>query len=285
MSQPKRALGKGLGALLKTSSTRQDEGRVQSIPLASIVPNPFQPRRTFSRESIDDLAQSIAKNSLLQPITVRQVEDGYQIVYGERRFRACESLGHQEIPAHVQILSDQEMLVNALIENVQREDLNPIEEAVSFHRLIQEFQLTHDQMATTLGKSRAYITNSMRLLRLPPSVVQYVESGLLSPGGARALLTIESEEQLIKVASEVIVQGLNVRQIENYVKGLKLRTGDSKREVRRGPARILSSELQNLLNQAITQPYQIHLESSGCRLEVNFDTDEDLQQFLRKLLP
>ncbi|MBW7875925.1 MAG: ParB/RepB/Spo0J family partition protein [Candidatus Cloacimonetes bacterium] len=282
MSQPKRALGKGLGALLKTSNTNPvEEGKIVLLPLSSVVPNPFQPRSHFSTESIQELADSIDKNGLLQPITVRQSGEVWQIVYGERRFRAYTLLGRSEIPAYIQDYDDQQMLVNALVENIQREDLNPIEEAVSYQRLAQELQLTHEELASSLSKSRTYITNSLRLLRLPVVVLDYVKNKVLSPGAARALLAIESEELLKKAANDVIVQGLNVRQVENFVKDLLSKRPETKS--RKSSGRLVSASLQTHLQDKIKVPFSINANAHGIRLELRFETEEEIEEFLSSI--
>lgn len=282
MSQPKRALGKGLGALLKSStSSPVEEGKIVLLPTAKIVPNPFQPRTHFSSESIQELADSIEKNGLLQPITVRQSADSWQIVYGERRFRAYCLLGKTEIPAYVQDYDDQQMLVNALVENIQREDLNPIEEAISYQRLALELKLTHEDLASSLSKSRTYITNSLRLLRLPVAVLDYVKNKVLSPGAARALLAIESEELLKKAANDVIVQGLNVRQVENFVKDLLNKRQDTKS--RKSSGRLISASLQSNLQEKIKVPFSINANAHGIRLELRFETEEEIEAFLNSI--
>ncbi len=283
MSQGKRALGKGLGALLQNSaaSRQEDASSATEIDLSRIEPNPFQPRRVFSRESIEELAQSIAENELLQPITLRKTETGYQIVHGERRFRAFEFLGREQIPAIIKDLDDRTMLVHAVLENIQREDLNPIDEAISYQRLALEFQLTHEELAQNLGKSRSHITNSLRLLKLPPSVLEYVQSGMLSPGGARALLTLADEDRIRKTASEVIVQGLNVRQIEQYVKQLQAAPQSKSPH---GPNRTsVSDDMRSSLSSHFAQiPWNVKSSGKKLRLELDFQNEEELADFLSR---
>ena len=180
MSTSKRVLGRGLGALLKGNSDSAYDGQVQNIEISRIVPNPFQPRRSFTTESIQELAESIQKNDLIQPVVLRSSTNNneYEIVTGERRFRAFIFLRREHIPAIIRQFDDQEMLVNALIENIQREDLSPLEEAHSYQKLIGQFSLTHEDLAATVGKSRSHISNSLRLLKLPDAILDYLESGL-----------------------------------------------------------------------------------------------------------
>ena len=219
MSTSKRALGRGLGALLGSAAApSHDESSIQSISLQLIVPNPFQPRKSFSEESISELARSIYEGQLLQPIALRRVGESFQIVNGERRFRAFQHLNKSAIPAIVLELSDREMLLSALVENIQREDLNAIDEATSYHSLHSEFGLTHEEISQGVGKSRSHVSNSLRLLKLPESVRNFVISGLLSPGAARALLPLDDQTKIMKIASESIVQGWNVRQLETRVR-------------------------------------------------------------------
>lgn len=285
MSGNRKALGRGLGALLSGAQKNQAKGEdsIQSIPITSIIANPFQPRRTFSNESIQELASSISANGLLQPVVVRQVNDQYQLVHGERRFRACQSLNKETIQALVRELSDQEMLVNALIENLQREDLNPVDEALSYKQLSSEFHFTHDQIAESVGKSRSHVTNSLRLLNLPDYLQEYLQSGLLAPGGARALLAIKDNGLQKRVSSDVIVQGMNVRQIEKYVKDQisQSENKDQKKSSTKGSSSIqwIEDRLKDsgLPNSKVTE------RSGKLKIEFQFTGDEEVQQFLDKL--
>lgn len=279
----KRGLGKGLGALLKTPEPDyQAKGnQVQEIVLKDIVPNPFQPRKKFSSESIQELAISIEKNSLLQPILLRKKGIEYQIVSGERRFRAYCFLNKDKIPAIITEIDDQQMLINALLENIQREDLNPLDEAKSFQQLAELFTYTHEELAKTLGKSRSHISNSMRLLRLPSEVMHYLESGILSTGGARALLGLKSKEDIILATSHVIVNGYNVRQIEQYVKTYY----ESSAVTQANPNKKQLSQDSDSYTQLFqtTLDYKCKFKNNGTslKLEIEFEDESQVQEFLQ----
>jgi len=185
---------------------------------ASIQPNPHQPRQTFSEESIDALAESIKQKGILQPLLVREVEGGYQLIAGERRYRAAQRLGLDQVPVTIRQADDGEALEMALIENIQREDLSPLEEASAYRRLIDEFHLTQEQIATRVGKDRSTVANTLRLLQLPDAIKRDIERGLLSAGHARALVTAGSDAAQLALASEVVARRLTVRQTEQLAK-------------------------------------------------------------------
>jgi len=221
ITPPRRALGRGLDALLPSvpvavATTREG---VQQIELSRIDPNPFQSRRTFDQERLHELSQSIKNHGVMQPIVVRRNGDRCTLIAGERRWRAASLAGLAAIPAIVRDASDREVLELTLIENVQREDLNPIETAEAFARLANEAGLTHEQIAQRTGKDRATVTNLLRLLRLPKDIQRKIESGELSPGHARAILKLPTESAQVYMATRVITQGLSVRQVEEIVKG------------------------------------------------------------------
>lgn len=286
MSTSKRVLGRGLGALLKGTSDSGYDNQVQNIEISRIVPNPFQPRRSFTTESIQELAESIQKNDLIQPIVLRSnIETNeYEIVTGERRFRAFNFLRKEYIPAIIRQFDDQEMLVNALIENIQREDLSPLEEAHSYQKLIGQFSLTHEDLAATVGKSRSHISNSLRLLKLPESILDYLESGLISPGAARALLPLINTDLQRKVASEVIVQGMNVRQIEKYVKEILAR--DSSIPSSKQNVKVVNSGFQSeeeTIKALTGLSCKIKSSRKGHRLEIEFTQTEQLKSLIEKL--
>lgn len=216
---PVARLGKGLGALLgevTTASAR--DTRVRTVSLASIQANPFQPRRTFAPEELDDLKASIQENGLLQPPMVRPHPDDpqgkYQLVAGERRFRSVEALGWKEIPVLIRDVDDQTLLVLALVENLQRSALDPLEEAEGFRALMDDFGLTQAAVAEAVGRSRVTVANTLRLLRLPLSVQQHLRDGTLSMGHARALLALEDPGRITHMAAQAVAEGWTVRQVE-----------------------------------------------------------------------
>lgn len=235
MSQPPRGLGKGLGAILgnvpgaeelinKPSvqpGAKRSPADVLLIPLDEIEPNPFQPRQTFDREELDGLAASIRSLGLITPVTVRRLPTGkYQIISGERRFRASQMAGLTAIPAYVREADDQGMLEMAIVENIQRANLDPIEVALSYQRLMDECNLTQEAMAERLGKSRSSVANQLRLLRLPVKVQHDLKVGQISVGHAKVLLGVEDPDMQVKLCDLVIKNGLNVRQLEQKVAAL-----------------------------------------------------------------
>lgn len=217
----KNRLGKGLGALINDAVFEEDSstsGRLREIYVQQIEPNPFQPRQEFDQEELKELADSIKENGIIQPITVRQIKpDLYQLVTGERRWRASRMIGLSKIPAIIKDYDDRQMMETALIENIQREDLNPIEEAQAYQRMMEEFGLTQEDVASKVGKSRSSIANIVRLLNLSPKVQVYVSRETLSMGHARALLAIKNPEEQIQVADYIIKNNLSVRETEKFV--------------------------------------------------------------------
>ena len=220
-----RRLGRGLDALIPGS--RQSAGTTSSelerIPIDGIQPNPFQPRRTFDAGDLAELEASIASSGLLQPITVRRTAHGFELIAGERRVRAATKLGWTEIPAIVREFDDRTMLVLALIENLQRANLNSVEEARGYRQLMEQFQLTQQQVAEAVGKDRTTVTNLLRMLSLPSQVQDMVEHGVLTSGHARALLALAPNHSAVGLASQAVAQGLSVRQLERLVRQLNNR--------------------------------------------------------------
>jgi len=231
MAKKKTGLGRGLGALLESSettfsinetkeTTREVVGSVAGIPMDSIETNPFQPRTEFEKQALVDLANSIKEHGIIQPITVRKLGRGkYQIISGERRFRASQIIGLEEIPAYIRIANDQVVLEMAIVENIQRQDLNPMEISISFQRLIEECNLTQEELSEKVGKNRTTVTNYLRLMKLPEVIQLGLKNKVLSMGHARALLGVENPKSLLKLYRKVIDEKLSVRKIEELVKG------------------------------------------------------------------
>jgi ParB family chromosome partitioning protein len=218
--QQKR-LGKGLGALLGDYLPEEAAAgpEAETLPVSALRPNPYQPREGVDRESLDGLVTSIRENGLLQPVLVRPVEDGgWQIVAGERRFRAVQELGWAEVPVVVREVDDRTMLVLALIENLQREDLSPLDEARAYRRLVDEFGLTQSQVAGRVGRDRSTVANTMRLLGLPEAVRNLVAAGAITAGHARALLGLSDQDRVIDLARAAAKDGLSVREVERRVR-------------------------------------------------------------------
>lgn len=233
MANPKKsALGRGLSALLESAETdittgenaggRATVGSIALINVSQIEANPFQPRTRFESAALDELAESIRTHGIIQPVTVRKIgNDSYQLISGERRFRASQMAGLEEVPAYVRVANDQTMLEMALVENIQREDLNPIEVAISYKRLIDECDLTHEGLSEKISKSRSNITNFLRLLKLPPEIQMALQKGLISMGHARALINIDNLEKQLEIFERIIDEVLSVRDVENLARKAK----------------------------------------------------------------
>lgn len=214
-SRKGKGLGKGLDALFIDNATKLEGSSAELIKLSEIEPNRAQPRKAFEDEPLQQLADSIRENGLLQPLLVRPIpEGGYQIIAGERRWRACRMAGLNEVPVIIRDIDDAKTMELALIENLQRENLNPIEEALGYHDLMEKYSLTQEEVSRSVGKSRSAVANTLRLLALPAQVRDFVEKGKLSSGHARALLAIEDEAEQIALAKQAIDKGLTVRDLE-----------------------------------------------------------------------
>lgn len=221
-AKKRQAMGRGLSALLPTEENLERgkvEGRVLEVPLDQIETNPFQPRTQFNPETLSELASSIAELGVIQPITVRKIATGkYQLVSGERRFRAASSIHLKTIPAFIRVANDQESLEMALVENIQRDDLDPIEIALSYERLINEIQLTQEQMSKRVGKKRSTVTNYLRLLNLDPIIQSGIRDGFISMGHGRALLAIENPNEQLDLYKKIVATGMSVRATEQAAK-------------------------------------------------------------------
>ena len=218
----KGGLGRGLDAIFATEHIDlvEDSDKVVDIPLEEIKKNPYQPRTVFNEEKLNELKDSIEKNGLLQPIVVKNAVKGYYIIAGERRFRAFELLGKKTIPAIIKEMSDEEMMIFAVLENLQREDLSSLEEAESYKNIMDKMELTQEELAKKLGKSRPYITNSLRLLKLPAEIKAELEKGIISAAHARTLLALKTKKAMIEVCNRVKERQMSVRELEEYINNL-----------------------------------------------------------------
>lgn len=272
----KRALGRGLSALLADSLAQGDE--LLEVDIDLIEPNPDQPRYHFNEAKLEELAQSIKVNGLVQPILLRRVASGrYQIVAGERRWRAAQKAGLHKVNAVIRSIPDAKLLELALIENIQRAELNPIEEALAYQRLIQTLGLTQDEVAQRVGKDRSSIANYLRLLKLPAEIQKMLEEELLSMGHARALLGLESEEDQLKLAQEIIAGKLSVRDTEQAVK--RATSGASIRESstpKNNDANIRAAELK--LKRFLGTPVKINQSQNGGKIEIEFGSMSELDR-------
>ena len=281
-----RRLGRGLEALIGSTQTANvPASELQRIAPSRIKPNPYQPRREFDPVALAELEASIRSNGLLQPITVRRKGDSYELVAGERRLRAVTNLQWKEIPAVVRDFDDQTLLVLALVENLQRSDLNALEEARGYQRLLGEFSLTHQEVAEAVGKDRSTITNLLRVLTLPDSIQQLVESGKLSAGHARALAGIADEDAIV-IANQIVADGLSVRQTEQRVRIKRNGSDQPRSEIPRSltPARKRDPALRQIEDQLrhyLQTDVQIELngDSKGT-LRMSFYSADDLERLL-----
>ncbi|MCB2230214.1 ParB/RepB/Spo0J family partition protein [bacterium] len=272
----KQVLGRGLGALIPSQAEPEGESRhFQMISLAEISPNPMQPRQTFDSERLAELANSLKQDGMMQPLVLKKNGSGYHIIAGERRYRAAKLAGLEKVPATVmENVDDTRMLELALIENVQREDLNPIELAEAYRRLIEQCGLTQQQLSERVGKSRTAVTNQLRLLRLPESVARYLRDGRLTEGHARSLLAMDSEEAMLKMADAIVSGELSVRQVEGKVSSGKKRRLIPKRKL---PALAdAESQLKRLLGTSV----KIVPGLKRGRIEIEYYSDDDLNRLL-----
>ena len=306
MSREPRGLGKGLGALLGGPTdveqlrkpvgyvnkeivdvtATQDTSDILRIPIDMIEPNPFQPRMTFDQIALEELAESIKTFGLIQPITVRKKDQGrYQIISGERRFRASRLAGMDMIPAYIRDTNDQGMLEMAIVENIQRENLDPIEVAMSYQRLIDECNLTQEQMAERVGKKRASVTNYLRLLKLPAKVQHDLKVGLLSVGHAKVILGIEDEEIQENLCDQVIKDSLSVRQLEERVKKILSENQSDKSNSNKSDE--LPEEYYKILEHIgkfFNNDISLKRNSSGkSTMTIHFGSDEEAKHFLKAL--
>ena len=304
MSKQQRGLGKGLGALLggdadlsqirkpvgyvnkevvSASQPQQGTADILRIPVDIIEPNPFQPRMSFDQEALEELAESIRTLGLIQPITVRAKADGrYQIISGERRFRACQQAGMDMIPAYIRDANDQGMLEMAIVENIQREDLDPIEVAMSYQRLIEECSLTQEQMAVRVGKKRASVTNYLRLLKLPAKIQHDLKVGLLSVGHAKVLLGIEDTLLQEYLCDLVIKEGMSVRQLEDKIRKMsepKKTSDDQGQELPDEYFKVLE-----IVGKYFENNISLKRRAGGKgSMTIHFSSDEEVRKFLKAL--
>lgn len=284
----KQRLGKGLQALIPTDlsdvssgATAASDGR-QEIEVALIDPNPFQPRETYDPESLAELKQSIAERGIIQPIVVRPTANNrYQVIVGERRLRAAIELGMKTIPAIVRkVDSDEEMLEMAIIENIQRENLNPIELARGYQRLMDECHLTQEEVARKVGKNRATVANSIRLLKLPSYIQESLRNGEIREGHARALLAVDDPQVQENIWRKAVRQGLSVRRVESLVKKFQQERQDTPPPRIRNRRKIYISRNEELLREILGTQVKIRTRKEGGSIEIAFYSMEDLERLM-----
>ena len=282
MVAKKRGLGRGLDTLLPMmEKAAPHQIGLEEIPIEFIQPGKYQPRTYFAEESIAELSDSIKAQGLIQPIVLRPIgDDRYEIIAGERRWRAAQLAGIEKIPAVIRTVDDESALAMSLIENIQREDLNPLEEATALQRLIDDFQFTHQEVADAVGKSRSAVTNTLRLTQLAPPVAEMLVAGDLEMGHARALLTLEVNGQ-VAVAKQVVARGLNVRQTEELVRAAGKTTGGT--GVKPGQDAD-TRRLEQSLGQTLGQPVQIrHTKKGTGKLVISYSSLDELDGILSKM--
>lgn len=279
MADKRPALGRGLSALIPEAPAPATQERALDVDIDLLQPNKFQPRTQMDDGRIEDLARSIRSNGVIQPIVVRKAENGYEIVAGERRWRASQRAGLLKVPVVVRDIPDDRLLAAALIENIQREDLNPIEEAHAYRRLGDEFGLTQEQIAESVGKDRSSVANYVRLLRLPPEVRDHVGGRTLSMGHARALLSLPDAESQLRVSHEVVQKGLSVRDTEALVK----RAVSPAPEKPEAPKDVHTRAAEDRLRFALGTRVRIARKGKGGRIEIDFSDENELQRIYEQL--
>jgi ParB family transcriptional regulator, chromosome partitioning protein len=310
MAQPKRGLGKGLGALIPTgppasvssarlpgaSAARAPASADDGVPISgayldeiavdAISPNPRQPRQSFDEDTLAELAESIEAVGLLQPVIVREAGPGrYELIMGERRWRACQLAGIAVVPAIVKQTSDDDLLRNALIENLHREQLNPLEEAAAYQQLLDDFSATHDELARRIGRSRPHISNTIRLLNLPPTVQKRVAAGVLSAGHARALLGVDDPAAQEELARRIVAEGLSVRAVEEIV-ALGARPGKGARAAGvKAPVAPGLKDLADRLSDVFETRVKVELGQRKGKIVVEFASLDDLERIVRTMSP
>jgi ParB family chromosome partitioning protein len=321
MATPKPVLGKGLSALLPQTSAPADEGddtgsrtrlynfeerrrlagRVAELEVEAIRPNPYQPRKDFDETALDELAASILQLGIIQPLTVRALGDGrYELISGERRLRASRRAGLKRVPAYVREADTEAMLEMAIVENVQREDLNPVEVAIGYQRLMEEVGLTQEQVADKVGKSRPAIANVLRLLRLPPRVQASLRDGSLSPGHARALVSVEDADEQLALHRAILDDGLSVREVERRVRTLRepapapaAVSPAAPEPAAETPAaealpprdRLQVEAFENRLREAVASQVAIrHRPDGGGTISISYYSADDLDRVVERLL-
>ena len=285
----KQALGRGLSALLKDSGSDVSSpdklvGSIIDLDLKMIEINPYQPRTYFNEEALRELASSIKELGVIQPITVRKLDSNkFQVVSGERRFRASKLIGNTTVPAYIRVANDQEMLEMALVENIQRKDLDPIEVALSYQRLIDEINLTQEEMSQRVGKKRSTVTNYLRLLKLDPIIQTGIRDSFISMGHGRALINIENQDTQLSIYENILKGKLSVRQTEVLVKNLKGGTSESKPIVKEELPKFIKKSLKGL-NEYFGHKIDVKVaKNSKGKIIIPFHSEEDFNR-IKKLL-
>lgn len=279
----KFGLGKGLGALIPEDNNikeeKKEKGGIINIELKDIKANKKQPRKFFDNNKLNELAESVKEHGIIQPLILRKEEKGYSIIAGERRYRAAKIAELTEVPALIMDISDEKLLQVSLIENIQREDLNPIEEGLAYERLLKEFALTQEELSKTMGKSRTAITNTMRLLKLDDRVKEYVIEGVISEGHGRAILPLENDAQY-EIAQKIIDNSLSVRETEKLVKKILNDVVEEKTSERRKPLNPYYKDVRDRLQDHFGTKVNLNANKNKGKIEIEYYSEEDLQRIL-----
>lgn len=268
----KKGLGRGLSSLLKEDDFITDENLL-TVELNKLMAREDQPRKNFDDDSLEELANSIKADGVIQPIVVRKVNDKYEIIAGERRFRASKLAGLEKVPVVVKNVTDRKARELALVENIQREDLNPIEEAISLKTLMEEYKLTQQELSDIIGKSRSYIANNLRLLNLSDYIKEYLIRGELSPSQGRTLLSLETEEERKKYLDKLLVKEVNIRDVEKKAKQSKNKNED-----------IFIKDICERLTEVLDAKVKIHEKKKGGQIEISYLNEADLQRIIDSLM-
>ena len=268
----KKGLGRGLGSLLRDEDFITDENLL-TVDLDKLMTREDQPRKSFDDDSLKELANSIKADGVIQPIVVRKVDDRYEIIAGERRFRASKLAGLEKVPVVVKNVTDRKARELALVENIQREDLNPIEEAISLKTLMEEYKLTQQELSDIIGKSRSYIANNLRLLNLSDHIKEYLIRGELSPSQGRTLLSLETEEERNKYLDKLLVKEVNIRDVEKKAKQSKNKTED-----------IFIKDICERLTEVLDAKVKINEKKKGGQIEISYLNEADLQRIIDSLM-
>jgi len=271
-----KRLGKGLNALIGDIDRQADE--IELLPISECRTNPYQPRKTFDADALEELQISIEEYGIIQPLIVRKSIKGYEIVAGERRFRAAKMAGLTEVPAIVKDFDDHKMMEIALLENLQREDLTVIEEALAYKGLLEELKLTQDELSEKIGKSRSHISNTMRLLTLPDEVIAYVNNGELTMGHARAILGLKDKQQINDLVKKIIQEQLNVRQVEKLVTDLNELNPKRKKKAKKKDIFVLRQE--EILRERLGTNVKIEKNKHKGKIEIEFYSNEELEKLI-----
>ncbi len=290
MHLEKRVLGRGLAALIPEKQAADSlqalessiQQGVRNIPIEKLKANKYQPREEFNQEALNDLAASIKEKGFIQPVLVRFKNNEYELIAGERRLRAAKKLGYKEIPAIIKEASDLESLELSIIENIQRENLNPVDQAKAYKRLQDEFDMTQEKVADTIGKNRATVANILRLLNLPAKIQEYVSRGTISMGHARAILSLTKEAEQIRLCTKVIKDDLSVRDTESYAKKI-VGTGQCPVPTKAKDKDVNLTSLEQELREIFGTKVKILKAKKGGKIEIEFYSDADLQRVVTLL--